>query len=68
MIVTDKQTYNPLVLDARKVLDIKDYVDFSRVLMKDGTDHLVDEREYHIRSLMLVELTNNVKGTENEKV
>jgi hypothetical protein len=68
MIVTDKQTYKPLTLDARKVLDIKDYKDFSRVLMKDGTDHLVDEREYHIRSLMLVELTNNVKGTENEKV
>ena len=68
MIVTDKQTYTPITLDARKVLDIKDYKDFSRVLMKDGTDHLVDEREYHIRSLMLVELTNNVKGTENEKV
>ncbi len=68
MIVTDKQTYKPLTLDARKVLDIKDYADFSRVLMKDGTDHIVDEREYHIRSLMLVELTNNVKGTENEKV
>lgn len=68
MIVTDKQTYTPITLDARKVLDIKDYKDFSRVLMKDGTDHLVDEREYHIRSLMLVELTNNVKGTENEKI
>lgn len=68
MIVTDKQTYKPLKLDASKVLDIKDFVDFSRVLMKDGTDHIVDEREYHIRSLMLVELINNVKGKEHEKV
>lgn len=68
MIVTDKETYTPLTLDARKVLDIKDHVDFSRVLMKDGTDHLVDEREYHIRSLMLVELTHNIKGNIHEKV
>lgn len=68
MIVTDKETYQPITLDARKVLDIKEHTEFCRVLMKDGTDHLVDEREYHIRSLMLVELTNNIKGNNNEKV
>lgn len=68
MIVTDKETYNPLTLDARKVLDIKEHADFSRVIMKDGTDHIVDERGYHIRTLMLVELTNNAKGKVHEKV
>lgn len=60
MFVTDKDTYNPVRLNAREVLDVKPGTVGTTVLMKDGKSHLVDESEQHIKSLMLVDLTSNI--------
>lgn len=68
MILTNKENYKPLDLDAREVHDIKDHDNFTKVLMKDGSLHLVDEKKFHIKTLIMVELISNVQELRNEKV
>ncbi len=60
MIVTNKQDFTPVNLDAREIKNITEHCSYSTVQMKDGTVHVVDEKPYHLKSLMLVELTSNI--------
>lgn len=68
MIVTNKVNYKPLKLDARQIMNIKEHSDSTLVLMKDGSLHQVDEKAFHVKTLMLVELTANNIRKEREKV